>query len=237
VKIENEKSRMDSDGSMRPFSVFYLSIFLAILVGVCLPVFAAAAATSRPENATPLEQRPLVRGQVGQKTDAVAPTAPTDGIGFTRVLLSLVAVVGLILFLRWWGAKLFKGQGTPHSGGVMQVIARAPIAPRQQLMMVRVGRRVVVVSNSAGQMTTLSEITDADEVAELLGQLKRGREPGANPFAAIFSRAEADYEEPAGDGAESGASPAAVDAQSPADVRTELNGLMEKVRGMARQFR
>jgi hypothetical protein len=116
----------------------------------------------------------------------------------------------------------------------MQVVARAPIAPRQQLMLVRVGRRLVVVSNSAGQMTPLSEITDADEVAELLGQLKRGKEPGANPFASIFHRAEADYD-PSPD------APAEIEAppeeESPAAVRAELNGLMEKVRGMARQFR
>jgi flagellar biogenesis protein FliO len=209
--------------SLRRFVVPSLFIFF-----LCLPAFAAAP------SATPLEQRSLVRNQPIQKADASTAAAPSDGIGFTRVALSLIAVVGLILFLRWGGAKLFKGQGTPHSTGVMQVVARAPIAPRQQLMLVRVGRRLVVVSNSAGQMTPLSEITDADEVAELLGQLKRGKEPGANPFASIFHRAEADYDPSPDAPAEAEAPP---EEQSPAVVRAELNGLMEKVRGMARQFR
>jgi flagellar biogenesis protein FliO len=231
---------MENGRGPRPFSIFHFPFSIVILLIACVPAFAAGPATAVAQNVVPLEQRPLVRAPAGQKADSVTPTAPTDGIGFTRVLLSLAAVVGLILFLRWGGVKLFKGQGTPHSTGVMQVVARAPIAPRQQLMLVRVGRRVVVVSNSAGQMTPLSEITDADEVAELLGQLKRGREPGANPFASIFNRAEADYEQPAEVGSEGVSSSTAAEppeTQSPADVRAELNGLMEKVRGMARQFR
>ncbi len=226
MKMANGKWKKEKGGGPRPFSIFHFPFAIAMVLLFCLPAFAAA-----PAAAPPLEQRPLVRSQPAQQNSAPA-AAPEEGLGFTRVALSLVAVVGLILFLRWGGAKLFTGQGSPGSNGLMQVIARAPVAPRQQLMLVRVGRRLVVVANSAGQMTPLSEITDADEVAELLGQLKRDKEPGTNRFASMFHRAESAFDE-----TEAPAPPAAAGEQSPAQVRAELNTLMEKVRGMARQFR
>lgn len=223
-----------------------LRLLCLLHVPLCIvATLMAAAATwaAAPQvNPTPLEQRPLERGQVVQPSQPATPPS-SDGIGFGRLGLSLAAVVGLILLMRWGGAKLFKGQGGPNSNGVMQVVARAPIAPRQQLMLVRIGRRLVMVGNSGGQMTALSQITEDDEVAEVLGQLKRTGESAPSRFTAMFHRAERNYEE-AEDAAEAAAPadaaadrPEGSEPNSPAVMSAELGKLLEKVRGMARQLR
>ena len=58
--------------------------------------------------------------------------------------------------------------------------------------MLRVGRRLLVVADGGGQMNTLSEITDADEVAALLGQLA-GRS-GRAKFGSVFGKMRRSYE-------------------------------------------
>lgn len=103
-------------------------------------------------------------------------TAPTYNL--PRVLLALAAVVGLIFLLRWAARRFF---GLPTARGasqVVQVLSRSVISPKQQLVLVKVGRRVVVAADNGSQLTSLSEITDPDEVAALVGQLRSEKDAG-----------------------------------------------------------
>lgn len=155
-----------------------------------------------------------------------------------RVALSLGIVLALIFVLRWAGRKFFAMPGGTRGGGVMQVVARSMIAPRQHLLLVRVGRRLVVVADNGGKMTPLSEITDPDEVAELIGQLRDKSDSPAKPFGALFGRAKTDYDaNPDLSPAVSEEGSSDLDDPSIASTREELHGLMDKVRGLARQFK
>ena len=120
------------------------------------------------------------------------------------------------------------------------------ISPKQQLLVVQVGRRLVVVGDSGQQMNPLCEITDPDEMAALIGQIhEEKRESPAGAFGAIFGRAGSAFEkengepqrpvdvaEEADDSADSSTGPSHVQG-----ARDELSGLMDKVRVMSRQFR
>ncbi len=175
----------------------------------------------------------------------------------TRMLLSLGLVVAVILALRWGGVRVFGGAGAVKTSQVMHVVSRSIISPKQQLILVQVGRRLVMVGNSGAQLTPLAEITDADEVAELLGQARREKsETIGKTFGSWMRKAGMNF--PGGSDAHSvdetemvADRPYAADqeewstrpdvspgAAEPVDrPHPELAGLLGKVRGMSNQFR
>ena len=114
----------------------------------------------------------------------------SQGLELSRVGAALAIVIALILLLRWGGKKLFQQGGMSRSTRAIQVLARAPLAPRQHIVMVRVGRRVIVVGECGSQMNPLCEITDGDEIAALLGQLQDEKvNLPAKAFSSLFQRA------------------------------------------------
>lgn len=88
---------------------------------------------------------------------------------FISVVSSLLIVVGLLLGAAWCYRK-----ATPNlTGGlpkqVLQVLGRMPVAPRQQLILMRFGPKLVLMSNLQGEVRTLSEIIDPLEVDRICG--------------------------------------------------------------------
>jgi flagellar biogenesis protein FliO len=154
-------------------------------------------------------------------------------------------VIALIFALRWLSQRLFGKVVASRSSRAVQILSRNVISPKQQLLVLQVGRRLVVVGDSGQQMNPLCEITDPDEMAALIGQIREEkRESTPAAFGAIFGRAGSAFEkenhEPqrpvdvAGeddDSADNSSGPPSVQ-----DTRDELSGLMDKVRLMSRQF-
>lgn len=113
------------------------------------------------------------------------------GLGSLTIVLTLVAV--LFLLLRRWapGAKI-------GDSGVMRVAARLPLGARQQLILIQVGRRLMLAGIAGDTMSSLGEISEPDEVAELLARCgRRGRSPVAE-FDDAMQAARSEYDEPAG---------------------------------------
>jgi flagellar biogenesis protein FliO len=132
-----------------------------------------------------------------------APTTPgggtaegtnSGGYDFPRVAGALAAVIGLILLLRWLGKRFFSLPTAQRTSRVVQVLSRSVLSPKQHLVLVRVGQRVLVAADNGSQMSRLSEITDPDEVASLLGQLQSEKEgsafglASAKAFNSVFGR-------------------------------------------------
>jgi flagellar biogenesis protein FliO len=88
------------------------------------------------------------------------------------MLVSLLVVIGLFLIV----ARVLRGiQPTPQRNlpkEVVEVLGRSTLAPRQQMYVVRFGRKLLLVSQQMGQSTTLSEIDDTREVDHMLGLLE-----------------------------------------------------------------
>lgn len=92
-----------------------------------------------------------------------------------QVLSALAAVVGLIFFLRTLvlrGSRRLAGGGRPS--GVLEVLARYPIARGQHLVLIKLARRILLIYQNGSAMTMLSEVSDRDEVAALLGRIEAG---------------------------------------------------------------
>ena len=208
----------------------------------------AAVPTTAPVGAHEKQtiQHPAGAGATTRATSPISKVVPTDtGLDTTRVALSLVLVIAIIFLLRWIAQQFFGAPTTKRSSRAVQVLSRSMIAPKQHVLVLQVGRRVIVVGDSGTQMNPLCEITDADEIASLMGQLRQDKaDPVSRAFGTFFGRAENDYhgddaaaDRPrAGESAEASTELAAVDPEL-ATTRAELNGLIDKVRNMSRQMR
>jgi flagellar biogenesis protein FliO len=147
--------------------------------------------------------------------------------------------------MRWAARRLLGLPATAGAGGAIQVLSRSTLSPKQQLMLIQVGRRIVLVANCGAQMNPLCEITDPEEIAGLVGQLqRRPAESAAGSFLSLFGRAgkrfnENDQEPESHIGIEEDDSPreAVEDHAALQATRHELGGLLEKVRALSRGTR
>jgi len=181
-----------------------------------------AACTFAQPTTSPAEQN-LIRS-------AENSTAATDSFNTLspgRIGWSLAIVIGLILALRLLAKKFLPGATAKRGSAAMQVILRTPISPRQQMMIVQVGRRLVVVGDSGQQLSTLAEISDPEEVADMLAQINAEQATNfPKHFKNVFTP-------------RAPRRPVESDSPDPdlATTRAELNGLLSKVQTMSRQFR
>lgn len=131
------------------------------------------ADTMATRMAVPQESRPLGSGE---------PADMGGDIAQTLVVLTLI-VVGILVGGRMMkryarsgtGLTAMLGAGGSAPSGVLSVLGRYPVGPGHQIVLLRVERRVLVLSQTMGRFrsgggsfTTLSEITDPEEVASLL---------------------------------------------------------------------
>jgi len=184
-------------------------------------------------------QRPAVAATKTNPTGTKTVPEISTGMDATRVVLSLLLVIAAIFLLRWIAQQFFGAPSAKKSSRAIQVLSRSMIAPKQHVVLLQVGRRVIVVGDSGAQMNTLCEITDADEIASLMGQLRQDKsDPVSRAFGTFFGRAEKDYP---GDAPESAS---ALTADVPdedvdpalATTQAELTGLIDKVRSVSQQI-
>lgn len=108
-------------------------------------------------------------------------------VGLGRTLSALAGVTGLAvlcaLAYRWaaqkrGGLMAALGPAGRAPSGILEVLARYPVARTHKLVLLRVGRRVLLVCQSrsgrgSGAMTTLAEFDQAEEVAALLRAVRQ----------------------------------------------------------------
>ncbi|MEQ8769938.1 MAG: flagellar biosynthetic protein FliO [Phycisphaerales bacterium] len=120
----------------------------------------------------------------------------------SQTLAALGIVLALIMVLAFVYTRLSRSSGSlmTSSGGkspagLIEVLARYPVGPRQTLMLLKFDRRVLLVTqtNPRGgpeQMTTLCELTDPEDVASVLVKVRDGAGDSMNDaFRAAMDRA------------------------------------------------
>ena len=112
-----------------------------------------------------------------------------------RVGLALGAVIVLLLLMRGAIRRGFPSlAGGSRPSGVVEVLARYPVARHQQLLLLKLGRRIVLLHQGGGRMAALTEMTDPDEVASLLASLEAGsRQREAMRFRSILNSFEREH--------------------------------------------
>lgn len=131
-------------------------------------VTSAAASRAASEDASSRSVRP--RGEAESRK--VGQSRTSDGaMGWLRTLGAMAIVVGLIFAARWALKRWSPAKAAAKKSGPITVIAETSVGPRQQILLVRMGRRLVLVGNGPAGMSPLAEVTNADEVAELMDEI------------------------------------------------------------------
>ena len=136
--------------------------------------------------------RPLPGGERG--TDAPPQAAQVDGEGAGDVLQVGGGLAGVLLLIWVLRTLIRKSAGSSATRGLLarvrapegvaSIMARYPVARGEHVVLLEVGRRILVVHQASGSMTTLSELTDRDEVADMRARISgQEREKAEDAFA------------------------------------------------------
>lgn len=148
-----------------------------IFVGLLALILSGAAAAQDTGPATT-----QAAGEAGKLTEKVARTGAGGGaIGgmyeWLQMLLAMAVVVGLIFLARYLLRRLAAaGRGVPGFGapGAAEIVSRTSAGMKHQLLVVRFGRRLVLIGVSGEGMRRLSEVTDAAEIDAILTTAGKG---------------------------------------------------------------
>jgi flagellar protein FliO/FliZ len=226
-----------------------LSLFLA---SRCLAQTSVAKPLPPPAIEGAYDHDPVrQQGTTPQSASGVGKPASTQDLSTSpldirRVAMALAIVLGLVFVCRWAARWMFPSAGVGRSSQVMKVLSRSVIAPKQQLLLIQVGRRLVLVGDCGQQMNALAEISDPDEVAGLLGQLRAGL-PGEigsetdnasnKPFGPLLGRAQRQFDDvPVPAEADPEENDDAVVTAGVDETRDQLSGLTDKIRMLSRQL-
>jgi flagellar biogenesis protein FliO len=108
-----------------------------------------------------------------RQTEAVKPER-----ALVTTATSLAVVLGLFLLLVWFQRRVSGHRGSMLPGEVVQTLGRVPLNGRQEMHLVRVGNKLLLLAVTATSAETLTEITDAEEI-ERLSRICRHEQPGS----------------------------------------------------------
>lgn len=120
----------------------------------------------------PIKLAPRSHASHGALAKPVAPTA-TSAIG--TVAGSLGIVLGLFFVVVWFSRRFSPPGSTQLPKEAVETLGRAPFSSKQQLQLLRVGNKLLLVAHSPSGVETLTEITDATEVEHLTALCRRGQ--------------------------------------------------------------
>ena len=151
-----------------------------------------------------LENTPIpfkIKGTPGATGPAAAKTTSWWNGPEARVIWLLVILIGAAMLVNRYGgkgaagAKRLAGGGRPS--GVIQVLARYPMGRGSQLMLVECGPRVILMHQQRGRsgngISTLSEFTGRDEVANLRRRIEAGGRDADESFSMDLERSLGTY--------------------------------------------
>lgn len=207
---------------------------------VTTPTTAPAAVEDATKD-TPIPSRRATAATQATSAGGRTTGGASDPLDFSRMGIALVIVLGAMYVTHLVWKRLGMPGSANRNAGALHIVSRLNLSPKQQLILVRVGRRVVLVGNSGTQMTSLCEIGDPEEAASLLGlaATERSDSISSESFNAVLGGEEKRFEEETNvDLPASGAGePAGEEHQALASTRDELSDMMDKVRSLSRQFR
>jgi flagellar biosynthetic protein FliO len=174
------------------------------------------ARTSNAERPASVPLRPSEAKDVGRSRRNTASWSATD-------VWPLLSVLALILVLAWIVKRALPGRRVFAGSGVMEVLSRTPLSNKQSLVLVRMGRRLLLLGVTGDEMHTLCLVEDPDQVAMLVGEAASGR-PGSmtQAFARTLVEEHRAYEDDA-----------VEEAEQSSETGGQVRSLLDKVRHLA----
>jgi flagellar biosynthetic protein FliO len=143
-----------------------------------LPVrIVPSGAQTTPVSAAGHSNAPLPLAPPGAATenDRSSRMLPSTGKAVRTVATSLAVVLGLLVTLVWVAKRTGSKREASLPGEILESLGRAPLNARQELQLVRVGNKLLLLSVTANTAETLTEITDPLEIDRLAGICRQNR--------------------------------------------------------------
>lgn len=187
-----------------------------------------SAEVANEPSATP-GRTPLISGtpllRPGTKGATQPLERPDTSWWMLKTLTALGIVIGLVLLVRYVYARM-GGKVAGYASPVVEVLSRTTVAPRSHVLLLRVGGRVLVVSDSSAGMRTLASLEDPQEVADVLGAVSAAKPTSISKgFSQLLHRFSDDHEPEQPDD----------DEQTRGNVGSSVSGLITRVRSMGRE--
>jgi hypothetical protein len=103
-------------------------------------------------------------------------TAGLGGVG--QVIAALAIVVGLIFIGRALVRKFVPGAAASNGKGVIEILARHPLAKNQAIVLVRIGSQIVALNQGKESSESVLVISEPMEVSRIIGQIE-GKSPAS----------------------------------------------------------
>ena len=162
-------------------------------------------------------------GDGGGSGGAGGDESITGNIG--NMAMSLLFVVGLIVVGVLVLRRLFPGMRGGNAGGPVQVIGKHFLSPKQQLFLVKIGSRVVVIGAAGGNLSQVCQITDAEEIASLVSQCEQaGSTSVSRSFRGLFASKRGQLRDALAEDADG------VEGEQVGEVREELDSAVGRLR-------
>jgi hypothetical protein len=147
-----------------------------------------------------LERQPIRSGTsgTGGKSPAGDNASGAGGSalgGAGQVIAALAIVVGLIFIGRALVRKFVPGAAASNGKGVIEVLARHPLAKNQSLVLLRIGSQIVALNQGRESSASVLVISEPMEVARIIGQIE-GKSPASMQagFNRLLANARMDLE-------------------------------------------
>ncbi|MEM7626417.1 MAG: flagellar biosynthetic protein FliO [Planctomycetota bacterium] len=186
-----------------------------------------AAPDAVVQAAIDIEQTPL--GASPDRMGAGSGLSEPNGGWVLSTCAALGVVIGLILAARWVYTKM-GGKVATRSSPAVEVLSRTTVAPKNHVLLLRVGRRVLVVGDSGSGLRTLANLDDPEEIASVL-QSVTSQQPTSvtKSFNGLVARFNGEYEAKSRFAEEGG-----DDSEIALDrTRDALSGLKSRLKAMS----
>jgi flagellar biogenesis protein FliO len=138
--------------------------------------------------------------QVNQPMGEEQPSGGSSVVNLrSEGIVRVIGATTLVVFAAWIVARVARRIGGPlararRPSGVVEILARFPVGRGQQLVLVKLGRRILLVHQGGAAMTTLTELVDENEVASMLARIEAGARDGLAPrFQSMLERFNAEH--------------------------------------------
>ena len=138
--------------------------------------------------------------------------------------------------------RIYPGSAPIRASAAVKVLARCPVSPKQHLLVIQFGKRLVLVGDTGAHLNPLCEISDPEEAASILAQARDESVSAAKRFDSFFGLARKAFSDtPAPTEEEHFDDTHEIPAEIPTEdpsleaTRKEIAGLSDKVRDVAQQ--
>lgn len=145
---------------------------------VRLPFELVRTAPSTDEEPTPSGQAEPMLLERPEQMDSESDegsSVPSPTRAVTTVVTSLSVVLGLFALVVWFTRRVNSRGNSNLPGDVIETLGRAPLNARQEMHLVRVGNKLLLLSVTATSAETLTEITDPVEIERLSNVCRRNK--------------------------------------------------------------